>query len=51
MTCLETDRPHRIHSRLEGDFEGTGTWLLEEDEGGTHAVFDWRPSVQKPLVR
>jgi uncharacterized protein YndB with AHSA1/START domain len=51
MTCLEADRPYRIHSKLEGDFEGTGTWLLEEDDGGTHATLDWRPSVQKPLVR
>jgi hypothetical protein len=51
MTCLEADRPYRIHSKLEGDFEGTGTWLLEEDESGTHAVLDWRPSVRKPLVR
>lgn len=51
ITCLDVDRPYRIHSRLDGDFEGTGTWLFTEEEGGTHAVLDWRPSVRKPLVR
>jgi uncharacterized protein YndB with AHSA1/START domain len=51
LTCLEVDRPHRIHSRLEGDFEGTGTWLLSEDAAGTIAELDFRPDVRKPGVR
>jgi uncharacterized protein YndB with AHSA1/START domain len=51
MTCVEADRPTRIHSTLEGDFEGTGTWMFEEEGEGTHAVLDWRPSVRKPVVR
>ena len=34
LTCLETDKPYRIHSRLDGDFEGTGTWLLQADGDG-----------------
>ena len=36
---------------LSGDFEGTGTWLLDEKEGGTEALLDWRPSVEKPLIK
>jgi uncharacterized protein YndB with AHSA1/START domain len=48
---VEAERPRRIHTRLHGDFEGEGTWLLEESEGGTRAVLDWRPEVTKPLVR
>ena len=51
LTCLEAERPNRIHSRLDGDFEGTGTWLLAEDGDGTKAVLNWRPTVRKPGVR
>jgi uncharacterized protein YndB with AHSA1/START domain len=51
LTTLEVDRPYRIHSRLDGDFEGTGTWLLATDEEGTRAQLDWRPSVNKAGVK
>jgi hypothetical protein len=51
LTTLEAERPHRIHSRLEGDFEGTGTWLLAEEGAATVARLDWRPSVRKAGVR
>ena len=51
LTTLEVDRPYRIHSRLDGDFEGSGTWLLAEDEGQTRVTLDWRPSVRKAGVR
>jgi hypothetical protein len=36
---------------LEGDFEGGGEWTLEPAEGGTNATLDWRPIVNKPLVK
>jgi uncharacterized protein YndB with AHSA1/START domain len=51
LTTLEVDRPYRIHSRLDGDFEGTGTWLLSEVDDGTRALLDWRPTVRKAGVR
>lgn len=51
LTCLETDKPYRIHSRLDGDFEGTGTWLLQADGTGAHVQLDWRPSVNKAGVK
>ena len=36
---------------MEGDFEGTATWLLSEDGGRVTAQLDFRPDVQKPGVR
>ena len=51
LTTLEVERPYRIHSRLDGDFEGTGTWLLQREGDGTRAQLDWRPSVQKAGVK
>jgi uncharacterized protein YndB with AHSA1/START domain len=51
ITCLEVDRPRRIHSRLNGDFEGTGTWTFEPTGDETDATLDWHPSVAKPIVR
>lgn len=51
LTCVATDRPHRIDSAVAGDFEGSGTWLLEEREGVTYALLDWRPRVNKAGVR
>jgi uncharacterized protein YndB with AHSA1/START domain len=52
LTTLEVDAPHRLHSRLDGDFEGTGTWLLEATpDGTTIARLDWRPNVRKAGVR
>jgi uncharacterized protein YndB with AHSA1/START domain len=51
LTCLEADRPSRITSRMEGDFEGTATWLLSEADGRVTAQLDFRPDVRKPGVR
>ena len=51
LEVLEAERPHRIHSRLSKDFDGTGTWLLEETTGGTVATLDWRPRVNHALIR
>jgi uncharacterized protein YndB with AHSA1/START domain len=52
LTCIEVERPSRIHSQLSGDFEGSGTWLLEAaDDGRTDVALDWRPRVAKPFVR
>ncbi|HET7572173.1 MAG TPA: SRPBCC family protein [Gaiellaceae bacterium] len=51
LTCLEAEAPYRIHSRLDGDFEGAGTWQLREDADGTRVQLDWRPEVRKRGVR
>lgn len=47
----EAERPKNIALRLEGDFEGGGEWTFEEAEGATAATLDWRPIVQKPIVK
>jgi hypothetical protein len=36
---------------MTGDFVGTGSWSFEPGEGGTSATFDFRPRVEKPLVK
>ena len=51
LEVLETERPHRILSRISGDFDGTGEWQLTETDQGTEAVLDWQPPVNKPLIR
>jgi uncharacterized protein YndB with AHSA1/START domain len=47
----EAEKPRYIRLRLEGDFEGGGEWTFEEAESGTAATLDWRPIVQKPIVK
>lgn len=47
---VAAERPHRIATRLSGDFEGEGEWRIRELDGGAEAVLDWRPQVTKPLV-
>ena len=49
--CVAAERPHRIATRLAGDFEGEGEWRIEAVAGGVRAELDWRPCVTKPLVR
>ncbi len=51
LEVLEAEPPARILSRLSGDFDGTGEWQLTETADGTEAVLDWRPQVNKPLIR
>jgi Polyketide cyclase / dehydrase and lipid transport len=48
---VSAERPRSIEMTLSGDFEGGGGWSFEEAEGGTGAVLDWRPIVNKPLVK
>ncbi|HZR91188.1 MAG TPA: SRPBCC family protein [Gaiellaceae bacterium] len=48
---VEAERPQLIRMALSGDFQGGGTWTFEPADGGTRAVLDWRPAVEKPLVR
>jgi uncharacterized protein YndB with AHSA1/START domain len=51
LEVLEAEPPHRIASRISGDFDGTGEWRLTETADGAEAVLDWRPQVNKPLIR
>jgi uncharacterized protein YndB with AHSA1/START domain len=51
LECVAADRPTRIRSVLTGDFEGSGEWRLFDDGSSTRAELDWRPTVNKPVVR
>lgn len=51
LTCTAAEPPLRIESALSGDFDGTGTWLLEEHADGTRARLEFRPTVNKRGVR
>jgi uncharacterized protein YndB with AHSA1/START domain len=45
------ERPRSIEMTLSGDFGGGGSWTFTAQGGGTRAVLDWRPEVEKPIVR
>jgi hypothetical protein len=46
-----TDPPHGFDFTMTGDFVGGGSWAFEESADGTNAVFDFRPRVEKALVK
>src|SRR3954453_10159151 len=47
----EADAPNGFAFSMTGDFVGAGSWTFEPDEGGTNAVFDFRPRVEKAGVK
>jgi hypothetical protein len=47
----EADPPRGFAFTMVGDFVGNGSWSFEPGEGGTNATFDFRPRVEKPLVK
>jgi uncharacterized protein YndB with AHSA1/START domain len=51
LELLEADRPTRIRARLSKDFDGTGEWTLEHQDGVTEATLDWRLSVNHALIK
>jgi Polyketide cyclase / dehydrase and lipid transport len=51
LETIEVEEPTRIKSLLYGDFEGSGEWHLRQDGDTTHAELDWRPIVNKSLVK
>jgi hypothetical protein len=51
LETIEVEEPTRIKSLLRGDFDGTGEWHLREEDDVTIAELDWRPIVNKPLVK
>lgn len=47
----DADPPRGFGFTMTGDFLGAGSWSFEPAEGGTRAIFDFRPGVEKPLVK
>src|SRR5215831_4644587 len=50
-TVVEASRPARRVLAAEGDFVGTGIWSFERVDAATRVSFDWRLTVEKPLVK
>jgi hypothetical protein len=48
---IEVTRPQRRVLQAEGDFVGVGIWSFEREGSATRVSFDWRLSVEKPLVK
>jgi uncharacterized protein YndB with AHSA1/START domain len=45
------DPPRGFAFTMTGDFVGAGSWSFEPSDGGTTATFDFRPRVEKPVVK
>lgn len=48
---VEAEAPHRFDFTMTGDFVGSGSWTFEPSDGGTNAIFEFRPRVEKPGVK
>jgi Polyketide cyclase / dehydrase and lipid transport len=48
---VEAEAPDRFDFTMTGDFVGGGSWTFEPAEGGTNAIFEFRPRVEKPGVK
>ena len=48
---VEADAPRGFAFTMRGDFVGSGSWTFDSADGGTSAVFEFRPRVEKPGVK
>jgi hypothetical protein len=48
---VDAEAPYHFSFTMSGDFVGSGSWSFEAGEGGTTAVFEFRPRVEKPGVK
>jgi hypothetical protein len=48
---VAADAPNAFDFTMTGDFVGSGSWRFEQADGGTSAVFDFRPRVEKTGVK
>ena len=48
---VDAEAPRHFVFTMTGDFVGSGSWSFEPAEGGTNAVFEFRPRVEKPGVK
>jgi hypothetical protein len=51
FTVTESDYPHNLALRAEGDFVGEGRWTFTQDGEWVDVVYDWRVAATKPLLR
>lgn len=43
--------PGRLALRAQGDFDGEGVWIVEQDGEWVNITYDWRIMATKPLLR
>lgn len=43
--------PHSLSLRSNGDLEGHGTWMFEQDGDYVNVRFDWYVHAEKPLLK
>jgi uncharacterized protein YndB with AHSA1/START domain len=48
---VDAEAPRRFEFTMTGDFVGGGSWTFEPADGGTSAIFEFRPRVEKPGVK
>jgi len=48
---VDSRYPHGFTLLATGDFEGRGVWTFEQDGAHVNAIYDWRLSAEKPLLR
>lgn len=51
FTTLRNDGPGGLALRADGDFVGEGVWSFVEHGAWVDAVYDWRISAEKPLLK
>ena len=51
FTVTESNPPHGFRLVAEGDFVGTGVWILTQDGDFVDVTYDWRIAAAKPLLR
>lgn len=51
LEVVESRYPHGSTIAAHGDFEGRGTWTIEQDGAAVLATYDWRIRAEKPLLR
>ena len=47
----ESRAPHGFSLVADGDFVGTGLWILEQDGEYADVTYDWRIAADKPLLK
>jgi Polyketide cyclase / dehydrase and lipid transport len=47
----ENTRPHGFTIAAQGDFEGRGIWIFEQEGEDCHITFDWKLTAEKPLLK
>ena len=48
---VESNYPYGFKMEANGDLEGTGIWIFEQDGDHVNVTYDWTISANKPIIR